>query len=382
MQQLISYLIFCLLFLCCPTIHAQVVDTGNEDTEEIEEAEDDTDAPDGEEDDEVAEDGYALPSQQVLSLKEYIDSLLTAQYSQTVRRRIYVRSRSRRRRRVYRTYHISGTPTAGCMVYDLTTDSIIYQFHPQRMLIPASTQKLFTAMAMLTTYGTEHIYETTRTTVSIEDSLNGTRDSIIEEEIPLKPEMRKMLKSSDNAKAEKMLRRLIGSEEEEEFHAEGAIDDSQKDEWTYEGCKDVVRNMVTLIRRIYHPEENNPADLSNYYNIADGSGLSHANQTTAESQVDLLRFAYHDPDIFPYLYDCLPIAGIDGTLGSRMQGTAAYNNVHAKTGTVSRVSTLSGYVKDTRGHDLAFSILINDCDSSTYARALQNKICELLAEMK
>jgi D-alanyl-D-alanine carboxypeptidase/D-alanyl-D-alanine-endopeptidase (penicillin-binding protein 4) len=54
-----------------------------------------------------------------------------------------------------------------------------------------------------------------------------------------------------------------------------------------------------------------------------------------------------------------PIAGADGTLRNRMKNTVAAGNVRAKTGTLSNVSGLSGYVTSAAGERLAFSIIVN-----------------------
>jgi len=63
-----------------------------------------------------------------------------------------------------------------------------------------------------------------------------------------------------------------------------------------------------------------------------------------------------------------------------MIGTRAENNVHAKTGTLAGVSSLSGYVTALNGNLLVFSILIqNFLDETKEARAIQDNICELLA---
>ena len=56
----------------------------------------------------------------------------------------------------------------------------------------------------------------------------------------------------------------------------------------------------------------------------------------------------------------LPIAGVDGTIENRMRGTAAQGNVHAKTGTVDKARSLSGYVTTTDGRMLLFSFLCNN----------------------
>jgi D-alanyl-D-alanine carboxypeptidase/D-alanyl-D-alanine-endopeptidase (penicillin-binding protein 4) len=59
-------------------------------------------------------------------------------------------------------------------------------------------------------------------------------------------------------------------------------------------------------------------------------------------------------------YDAMPIAGVDGTIRSRMRGTPAAANVHAKTGSVAQARSLSGYVRSLNGDTLIFSILANN----------------------
>ena len=63
---------------------------------------------------------------------------------------------------------------------------------------------------------------------------------------------------------------------------------------------------------------------------------------------------------FSIFYDALPIAGVDGTLSARMKGTPAENNVHAKTGTLTHISALSGYIQTANGEMLAFSMIVNN----------------------
>lgn len=121
----------------------------------------------------------------------------------------------------------------------------------------------------------------------------------------------------------------------------------------------------------------------NEYQIVDGSGLSAQNYISGELLTEILKYYYTQKDKFNILYKAFPIAGVDGTLKSRMKGTKAENNVHAKTGTINGVSSLSGYVKASNGDMLAFSVLIqNHVNAGDKARYFQNEICRMLAECK
>lgn len=114
--------------------------------------------------------------------------------------------------------------------------------------------------------------------------------------------------------------------------------------------------------------------------IADGSGLSLYNYVTPENEVLMLRYAYQNKHIFDPLYKNLPIAGVDGTISTRMKSGAAYKNVHAKTGTVKGVSTLAGYMRASNGNMLAFAIMNNGVATSAQGRNFQDRVCQALAK--
>lgn len=116
------------------------------------------------------------------------------------------------------------------------------------------------------------------------------------------------------------------------------------------------------------------------YQIADGSGLSLYNYVSPELLVRLLNYAFSNPAIFQHLYPALPIAGVDGTLSKRMQDTPAYNNVHAKTGTLYGISTLAGYLTASNGHILSFSIMNQGVTSGKQGRDFQDQVCVLLCQ--
>jgi D-alanyl-D-alanine carboxypeptidase/D-alanyl-D-alanine-endopeptidase (penicillin-binding protein 4) len=120
------------------------------------------------------------------------------------------------------------------------------------------------------------------------------------------------------------------------------------------------------------------------YRLVDGSGVSHYNVLSTELLVNLLKYFYEKHlDLYQILFDSFPIGGVDGTLEFRMRNTIAENNVHAKTGTLTGVSTLSGYLSTKQNHLIAFSIMMqNYIGSSTKAKKFQDEICRILAEIK
>jgi len=92
--------------------------------------------------------------------------------------------------------------------------------------------------------------------------------------------------------------------------------------------------------------------------IGEGTGLSRRDLTSPAALVRLLGFLAAGPDAAE-VRDMLPVAGVDGTLASRMRGTPAAGNVHAKTGSMTYVNCLAGYVTSAAGEHLAFAILLN-----------------------
>jgi serine-type D-Ala-D-Ala carboxypeptidase/endopeptidase (penicillin-binding protein 4) len=99
---------------------------------------------------------------------------------------------------------------------------------------------------------------------------------------------------------------------------------------------------------------------SDAYILADGSGLSRYNYITAGALVAILERVYKDERHRDAFVATLPIAGKDGTIGTRMRRTRAEGNAVAKTGSIANVRSLSGYVRTRDGEMLVFSILAND----------------------
>jgi len=117
---------------------------------------------------------------------------------------------------------------------------------------------------------------------------------------------------------------------------------------------------------------------SSDYSIVDGSGLSRYNLITPEAIVKVLNYNLDQP--FANLFmRSLPVSGEDGTLQKRLTEEFTTGNIHAKTGSINGVSTLSGYVmlpEDT----LVFSMMMqNFVTSGDSLRALQDSIGKILS---
>ena len=93
--------------------------------------------------------------------------------------------------------------------------------------------------------------------------------------------------------------------------------------------------------------------------LSDGSGLSRYNSVTVDTLVSVLQHVAREARHAAPFEATLPVAGQDGTLGDRMNGTAADGNARAKTGSMTGVRALSGYVQTKDGERLAFSVVIN-----------------------
>jgi len=117
------------------------------------------------------------------------------------------------------------------------------------------------------------------------------------------------------------------------------------------------------------------------FSEVDGSGLSRYNLISPEIFTSLLFYLYHSFEYAPEFLTVLPTSGIDGTLKNRMEEEDLQRRVRAKTGTMTGVSTLSGYCITHSGKILIFSIMMKDYIASpTYVRKIQDKIVKTLIE--
>ena len=119
------------------------------------------------------------------------------------------------------------------------------------------------------------------------------------------------------------------------------------------------------------------------FSMVDGSGVSYYDLLTPDLLVHLLTGMHARKKSFDLFYETLPNAGVDGLLVTRMRGTSAQNNLHAKTGTLRGASTLTGYVRTADGELLAFSMMMqNYLGSGEPYRKAQDAIGVLMATLR
>lgn len=367
--------------------------------------------------------------------------------------------------------------TTGISVYDLTTDSLLFGYNQHKMMRPASTQKLLTAISALDILGKDHLYQTAvyldTESVEIVDSLgrggiNGNiyiigdfdpklqvsdlktiakalkernicfangliadlsmKDTLIlgngwcwDDEQPFLTPLslsgsdyectnvkinryqpaRRLLETAVAAFAddsiyinkgvgfgqykpkagrqpicvlthsiEEVLQRMMKNSDN--LYAESMFYQLAADTKKGIGWKDCAARVSEVIAKTGAP--------SQYAEVADGSGLSLYNYVTPSIEVAMLRYAYKHEKMFGTLYHSLPIAGVDGTIGNRMLTGKANRNVHAKTGTVTGVSCLAGYLTASNGHLVAFSIMNNGLKKVAEGKRFEDRICEIICE--
>jgi serine-type D-Ala-D-Ala carboxypeptidase/endopeptidase (penicillin-binding protein 4) len=118
----------------------------------------------------------------------------------------------------------------------------------------------------------------------------------------------------------------------------------------------------------------------NEYEIVEGSGLTRMNAVTSNVYIQLLKYLFDQEKIFNIFYSSLPVSGVDGTLKKRMIGTEAEKNIHAKTGSINGVSSLTGYAISRDNEILIFYIAMNGFKGQKWEtyRNIQDNMCDLL----
>jgi D-alanyl-D-alanine carboxypeptidase/D-alanyl-D-alanine-endopeptidase (penicillin-binding protein 4) len=166
---------------------------------------------------------------------------------------------------------------------------------------------------------------------------------------------KRLMKVSQNLYAETLLRELAVSDGQQATAHEGA---------------DVVRSTL----KAWGVADGGIA-------VADGSGLSRYDLVSPTSLVRVLAHVYADPRLKDGWMAAMPVGGVDGTLGKRLKGTPAEGRVHAKTGSLSGVRGLSGYVESAGGEWLVFSILANNFASPTTGADVEHVMDEAMIRL-
>lgn len=172
---------------------------------------------------------------------------------------------------------------------------------------------------------------------------------------PLSKIVKEMLKDSDNLSTNSVLKKI------------GEVYDQNQSTW--------IKSLHALKTILQTPTG---IDFKNNL-IADGAGLSRYNLITPQQIAKLLYYAYHNPTINPTLLAALPIGGKDGTLEDRMLSTSKQERVRAKTGSMTGVSALAGYIQTKHNGTLSFVIMINGFigKNKPYIQ-LEDQICEFI----
>lgn len=113
--------------------------------------------------------------------------------------------------------------------------------------------------------------------------------------------------------------------------------------------------------------------------LRDGSGLSRYNLVSPAALARLLRVMWQRPG-FALFRAALPVAATDGTMRARLMGTPAAGNLRAKTGSLSSVRALSGYVENGDGETLIVALLVNGYSGpGDVAEGLEDRLVEQVA---
>jgi serine-type D-Ala-D-Ala carboxypeptidase/endopeptidase (penicillin-binding protein 4) len=117
---------------------------------------------------------------------------------------------------------------------------------------------------------------------------------------------------------------------------------------------------------------------STQFSLSDGSGLSSSNLVSPLAFTQLLRFMRRHPH-YAAFGSGLPQAGLAGSLRTRFLGTPLAGRIRAKTGSISRVHSLSGYIELGGGRALTFSVEANH--HAQPSRVMQAMIDSVVVEM-
>lgn len=169
---------------------------------------------------------------------------------------------------------------------------------------------------------------------------------------PLRDDLVRINKASQNLHAELLLRRLG------RVRGTGSIADG-------------LAMVESMMERVGVPRTG--------WDLSDGSGMSTYDRLAPRSVVTLLRWAATQPWSAAWL-DTLPVAGVDGTLADRFRGSALEGRLRAKTGSLNGTSALSGTMTSASGRTLVFSAFANDVPAGLGGARFIDAALKMVAE--
>jgi D-alanyl-D-alanine carboxypeptidase/D-alanyl-D-alanine-endopeptidase (penicillin-binding protein 4) len=113
--------------------------------------------------------------------------------------------------------------------------------------------------------------------------------------------------------------------------------------------------------------------------LYDASGLSRFNAISTQQFVSVLDYMYTKSSYKKIFYNSLPVAGESGTLTKMFAQSKAKGKIVAKTGTMSNIRSLAGYINTDKKHVIAFTIIVNNCPLPS--KLIKQKIEEIILKL-
>ncbi len=212
------------------------------------------------------------------------------------------------------------------------------------------------SMQILLNHFLEKYQITTKGGIEFKKFTIATKPFARQDSPPLKTLVTTMLKESDNSIAE-VLFKTMGANY---AHEAGSFTNGNN----------AVRELLAQTLQRNFPKTT----------LIDGAGASRYNFLTPEQIVSLLQTIFSSPEAADFI-SSLPISGVDGTLKDRMKEPLILGKIHAKTGSETGVTSLSGYAETNKKRTLIFSIMINGfIDPMSKYKDLEDKLCKVLIE--
>lgn len=171
---------------------------------------------------------------------------------------------------------------------------------------------------------------------------------------PLKNLIATMLKESDNTIADALFKTMGANY----AHEAGSFANGNS----------AVREILAQAAQLNFPKTT----------LIDGAGSSRYNFLTPAQIVTLLQKIFSSSGGSDFVAS-LAISGVDGTLKDRLKDPLTLGKIHAKTGSETAVTSLSGYLETNKKQTLIFSIMINGfVDPAAKYKTLEDKLCKVL----